>query len=94
MIFNNSQNEIKKLQQELNKKDKQIKELELMRKINKAAAGIVNLDKTLQLIIEEACNAFEAKMGSIMILNQDTKELRIKAAIGLDDKITKDVKKK
>lgn len=92
MIFNNSQNEIKKLQQELNKRDKQIKELELMRKINKAAAGIVDLNKTLQLIIEEAGSAFEAKIGSIMLLNQDTKELRIKAAIGLDDKIIKDVR--
>lgn len=78
---------INNLREELAEKDKEIQELEVMHKISKQAAGSVSLKETLQLIIDEACNSFDAEMGSIMFLNPQTRELTIEAAKGMEKDI-------
>ena len=88
------QKEIEELSQQLAQKDRQIKELTLMHKISKEAAGVINLDKTLQLIIDEACAAFDAGIGSVLLVDFQTEELIIKAARGLDVESLKSVRVK
>jgi HD-GYP domain-containing protein (c-di-GMP phosphodiesterase class II) len=86
--------EIEELKRRLNEKDRQIKELKLMHKISKEAAGVTNLDRTLQLIVDEACKAFEASIGSILLIEPETEELMVKAARGLDMDRLKNVRVK
>ena len=92
MSIENLQKDIKGLKSRLVQKDQQIKELQLMHKISKEAAGVTNLKKTLQLIIEEACGAFEAGIGSILLFDSKSKELVMKAARGLDAEFLKSVR--
>ncbi len=92
MSIENLQKDIRGLKSRLAQKDQQIKELQLMHKISKEAAGVTNLKKTLQLIIEEACGAFEAGIGSILLFDSKSKELVMKAARGLDAEFLKSVR--
>jgi HD-GYP domain-containing protein (c-di-GMP phosphodiesterase class II) len=85
---------LEELNIQLAQKDRQIKELKLMHKISKEAAGVTNLDRTLQLIINEACNAFDAGIGSILLVDPETEELVVKAARGLDIESLKNVRVK
>ena len=87
MVDEDYKQEIEEMRQKITAKNKRIKELELMHKVSRQAAGVVNLDKTLQLIIDEACEAFDAEIGSILLLDKRTKELAIQAARGLNKKI-------
>jgi len=87
MVDEDYKQEIEEMRQKITAKDKRIKELELMHKISKQAAGVANLDKSLQLIIDEACEAFDAEIGSILLLDKKTKELAIQAARGLNKEI-------
>jgi HD-GYP domain-containing protein (c-di-GMP phosphodiesterase class II) len=86
--------EIEELKRRLNEKNRQIKELKLMHKISKEAAGVTNLDRTLQLIVDEACKAFEASIGSILLIDPETEELMVEAARGLDMDRLKNVRVK
>jgi len=94
MSMKNMQKDTEDIKGQVAKKDRQIKELQLMHKISKEAAGVTKLDKTLQLIIEEACNAFEADIGSILLVDSESEKLMIKAARGLDIESLKNVRVK
>ncbi len=94
MSVKDTQKDIEEIRSQISKKDRQIKELQLMHKISKEAAGVTKLDKTLQLIIEEACNAFEADIGSILLVDPESEELMIKATRGLDVESLKNVRLK
>jgi HD-GYP domain-containing protein (c-di-GMP phosphodiesterase class II) len=86
--------EIEKLKQELADKNKKIRELELMHRISRQATGVISLDKSLKLIIDEACRAFKAEMGSVLLLDKKRKELTIWAQQGLDEEIARDTRLK
>ena len=92
MSMENMQKDIRNLRSQLVQKDREIIELQLMHKISKEAAGVTNLNKTLQLIIDEACKAFEAGIGSILLIDSKTNELVMKAARGLDIEFLKNVR--
>ena len=94
MSIKDMQKDTEDIKGQVAKKDRQIKELQLMHKISKEAAGVTKLDKTLQLIIEEACNAFEADIGSILLVDSESEKLMIKAARGLDIESLKNVRVK
>jgi signal transduction histidine kinase len=48
--------------------------------------SIQDLDELLNGIVQLAANVLQAKTGSLMLLNEETNELRIAAAKGLDEK--------
>lgn len=61
-------------------------------KISHKLEGIVELDKILSIILESCVNMTEADSGSLMLLDEKTKELSIKAAKGLSEEIIQKVK--
>ena len=89
MFKDSLKEQVDQLKEQLAEKDKQIKELQLMHKISQEAAGIIDLDKALQLIIDEACNAFDASIGSILLVDPESEDLIIKAHRGLNEDIVK-----
>jgi len=61
-------------------------------KIGRKLGGIVDLDKILSIILSSCINMTEADSGSLMLLDEKTKELSIKAAKGLSEEIIQQVK--
>ena len=53
-----------------------------------------NIDTLLQVLLDVALKTMGAEMGSIMLLDQETGELFVKTAKGLDEEIIKDVRMK
>jgi HD-GYP domain-containing protein (c-di-GMP phosphodiesterase class II) len=92
--MDNNKNDIEQLKKDLYNKNKRIEELELMNKISREAAGLINLDRSLQLIVEETSKAFKAKIASILLIDEKTRLMDIKAAMGLSEDIIRKTKLK
>ena len=85
--------EIKSIVDRCRKKQKftinhvELSELMALFEVGKTAIATVNLDSFLKQLLDAALRAIKAERGSILLLNEDTNELRIKAAYGLDEDI-------
>lgn len=60
-----------------------LEELSILSEVSKATSSTLDLDKVLNLVLEDAIKALHAQAGSIMLLNESKGELRIKVARGL-----------
>ena len=67
----------------LEKIRKKIKELSALREIGKEITSSLSLEWVLNTIIDRALELLHARKGSIMLLNDETKELAIAVARGL-----------
>jgi signal transduction histidine kinase/DNA-binding response OmpR family regulator len=63
---------------------KKVQELDALYQASKSISTTVELSKLLPTILQLATQVIGAKIGSIMLSDENKKELRIEAAIGLD----------
>ena len=66
---------------------KRVQELDALYQAGKSISTTVELSKLLPTILQLATQVIGAKIGSIMLLDVNKKELKIEAAIGLDPEI-------
>ncbi|MCX7919365.1 MAG: GAF domain-containing protein [bacterium] len=65
----------------------QIKELSALLEVSRAISANLNTDIVLQMIMRYSLHLLRAETGSIMLLDESTGELSIKAAVGLNEEI-------
>src|SRR4030067_1409570 len=63
---------------------KKVQELDALYQASKSISTTVELSKLLPTILQLAAQVIGAKIGSIMLSDENKKELRIESAIGLD----------
>ncbi len=80
-------NELSRLQGEIERLSHKVKELPVVREINRNIASLLNTDEILEIIIDRATSMLESEIGSILLLDDSRKELVIRASRGLNDKI-------
>jgi len=68
---------------------KKLQELDALYQAGKSISTTMELSKLLPTILQLATQVMGAKIGSIMLLDENKKELRIEAAIGLDPEIVR-----
>ncbi len=66
---------------------KRIQELDALYQASKSISTTVELSKLLPGLLRLAAQVIGAKIGSIMLLDESQKELKIEAAIGLDQEV-------
>jgi len=69
---------------------KRVQELDALYQASKSISTTVELKELLPALLELATRVIGAKIGSIMLLDQNKKELKIEAAIGLDPDIIRE----
>jgi len=62
---------------------KKVDELSTLCSVSKTISSSLNLEKVLNLIMNEAANAVKADIGAVMLLDEDKKELLPKVSFGL-----------
>jgi K+-sensing histidine kinase KdpD len=62
-----------------------VRELTSISRAGRAVASTLSLDDVLHLILESAQELLDATEGSVMLLDEEKKNLRIGAAVGLDE---------
>jgi hypothetical protein len=62
-------------------------ELTAISRAGRAVASTLSLDDVLRLILESAQDLLGATEGSVMLLDEGRENLRIAAAVGLDDSV-------
>lgn len=62
-------------------------ELMTLFEVSKIIASTTGLNSVLELILDSALGVVKAKRGSLLLLDEDTKELSIKVARGLSDEV-------
>lgn len=67
--------------------EKKVRELDALYQAGKSISTTVELGELLQSILQLAAQVMGVKTGSIMLLDEQKKELKIQAAIGLDQEI-------
>ena len=67
--------------------EKRVKELDALYQAGKSISMSMDLEELLPAILELAGKVTGAKIGSIMLLDQDQKKLKIQAAIGMEEQI-------
>lgn len=67
-------------------------ELQMLFEISKTTSTATSLNSLLELILDSALKILKAKIGSILLLDEKTKELSIKAAHGLRDEVIKNTR--
>jgi GAF domain-containing protein len=67
--------------------NRKIQELSIVNKISEAVISTLNLGELLNLALDQCLVAVGATVGSIMLLNEDSQRLSIKAAKGLKQEI-------
>jgi signal transduction histidine kinase len=68
---------------------KRIKELTYLFEVSRAIISSIKLDKLLDTILDSLLRIIGAKRGSLLLLDEETGEMRIKAARGLGEEIQK-----
>jgi HD-GYP domain-containing protein (c-di-GMP phosphodiesterase class II)/CheY-like chemotaxis protein len=71
-----------------------VDELSILYEISDALSSTLNLDELLRLIVRKAMKSFEAQVVSLMMLDEDKKQLSIKFAEGMSEEIIKNTKVK
>lgn len=72
----------------------QIRELSALLEVSRAISANLNTDIVLQMIMRYSLNLLQAESGSIMMLDETSGELSIKAAVGLNEEIIHKEKRK
>jgi len=86
-----TEEKLKKLQNEL-KKEKQ--KLEQVLNIDQRISSILQLNNLVDFVIENATKILNVEKCSLMLLDEDTQELQIRAARGLNAKVIKETRVK
>jgi len=97
-MLNQNKVKIKKLKEKLvilnKEQERLVKELSALRLIISEINSGSNLNKILNLIIEEAVQIVEAERGSLMLFDPKKAELYIKSAVGLSREVVSAVRMK
>jgi nitrate/nitrite-specific signal transduction histidine kinase len=86
-VFNRTLRELKELTKEL---DNLVTKLSTLSELTELVSRIPDIKEGLEIILQRTMAAVSAKMGSIMILDDETQMLRIAAAEGLDESVISD----
>ena len=86
-VFNRTLRELKELTKEL---DNLVTKLSTLSELTELVSRIPDIKEGLEIILQRTMAAVSAKMGSIMILDDETQVLRIAAAEGLDESVIRD----
>jgi len=78
--------------QKLNEEVDNLKDIISIHEVSKALSSSMGLTQMLQLILDKGCKLLSGDSGSIMLLDESTKELVIGAHVGLNDEIVKDLR--
>jgi len=71
---------------------RKIIEMNTVHEISKAMSARLNLDELLKLIIDLATNVLNAKYCSVMLLDEDTNELRVRVSNAMKEEVMKNVR--
>lgn len=85
--FNRTLTELKELTREL---ENLVSKLSTLSELTELVSRIPDIKEVLQIILQRTMAAVNAKIGSIMILDNETQVLRIAAAEGLDESVISD----
>ncbi len=69
--------------------DRKIQELSLVNRVSAAVSSTLNLEKLLDIALEQSMMSIGADVGSLMLINKDTNKLEIVASRGLAEKWVK-----
>ncbi len=83
---------VEQLRREKVKLSKKLVEIQMMNETFRDINSTLNLDEVLEKIIARVTYCIEAELGSVMLMDEDKKELYIAAAAGLSDEIIKSVR--
>lgn len=86
-VFNRTLRELKELTREL---ENLVTKLSTLSELTELVSRIPDIKEALEIILQRTIAAVNAKMGSIMILDDETHVLRIAAAEGLDGSVISD----
>ena len=86
-VFNRTLRELKELTSEL---DNLVAKLSTLSELTELVSSTPDIKEGLEIILQRIMTAVNAKMGSIMILDDETQVLRIAAAEGLDGSLISD----
>jgi Nif-specific regulatory protein len=70
MSNSNSQENIKKLEEQLRQKEKTLQELETLNKLSRAISSTMDVDKIIKTILSEISNLIRADHSSIMVIKE------------------------
>lgn len=91
----NSENEFPEDQNALIKlADRKIQELSLVNKVSEAVSSTLNLEKLLDIALEQSMAAVGADAGSLMLISKETNKLEIVASRGLAARYVKNTSQK
>ncbi|HNY13878.1 MAG TPA: hypothetical protein PKK26_20030, partial [Candidatus Wallbacteria bacterium] len=71
---------------------RKIIEMNTVHEISKAMSARLNLDELLKLIIDLATKVLNAKYCSVMLLDEDTNELRVRVSNAMKEEVMKNVR--
>ena len=84
--------ELSRLQEEIEHLSRKVKELPVMREINRGIASLLKIDEILRIIIDRATLMLKSEVGSILLFDDSGKKLIIKASRGLSDNIVRNTR--
>ena len=85
--FNSTLTQLKEHTREL---ENLVSKLSTLSELTELVSRIPDINEVLQIVLQRTMTAVNAKIGSIMILDDETQVLRIAAAVGLDESVIKD----
>ena len=85
--FNSTLTQLKEHTREL---ENLVSKLSTLSELTELVSRIPDINEVLQIVLQRTMAAVNAKIGSIMILDDETQVLRIAAAVGLDESVIND----
>ena len=85
--FNSTLTQLKEHTREL---ENLVSKLSTLSELTELVSRIPDINEVLQIVLQRTMTAVNAKIGSIMILDDETQVLRIAAAVGLDESVIND----
>lgn len=73
---------------------KKTKEINALQTISDVALSLLDFEKLLNLLLDRCIEVMKAQIGAILIIDEDTHQLYVKAVKGIDKKAIKEVKMK
>jgi GAF domain-containing protein len=83
---------IERLQKDKVDLSKKLVEIQMMNETFRDINSTLNLDEVLEKIIARVTYCIEAELGSVMLIDEDTKELYVAAAAGIPEDVMKSVR--
>jgi GAF domain-containing protein len=83
---------VERLQREKVDLSKKLVEIQMMNETFRDINSTLNLDEVLEKIIARVTYCIEAELGSVMLIDEDTKELYVAAAAGIPEDVMKSVR--